>query len=319
MLMAAVAMCVGVVSLWAGGKGPQQGPKQIQVGTKQGSGPQPQSGSGGRKDSPPSLLQEGKDFYGSWIDPKARFVWINPGTFQMGSNSGTDPDRFSDEVPHRVTLTRGFWLLDHEVTQREYFWVTGRTPSYFKGDTARPVEQLSWNDAVAFCKLLTDLDRKNGVISADQAYRLPTEAEWEYAARAGSSGARYTVDGLGPADSLNRIAWWSGNSDTTKAVKGKKPNAWGLYDMIGNVFEFCSDWYGDYPISAVTDPAGSSSGSCRVIRGGSCFRDLVGQMLGTSPFDAYKVRSASRDKISPEGTSFGVGFRPALSRVRPPQ
>ena len=305
MLMAAVAMCVGVVSLWAGGKGPQQGPKQIQVGTKQGSGPQPQSGSGGRKDSPSGLSQEGTDFYGSWMDPKARFVWINPGTFQMGSNSGTDPDRFSDEVPHRVTLTRGFWLLDHEVTQREYSWVTGKTPSYFQGDAARPVEQVSWDDAVAFCKSLTDLDRAQGRIRADQAYRLPTEAEWEYAARAGSTGARYTVDGKNVVESLDLIAWHTGNSgSTTHAVKELKPNAWGLYDMMGNVWEWCSDWYGAYPSGSVTDPTGPSSGSFRVLRGGSW------------SFGARGVRSAVRGGSVPGHRSLNLGFRPALSSVR---
>ena len=269
-LMAVMVLSLGMVSVWAGGKGLQQGPKQTQVGTKQKSVSQPNTDSNQRKSSPPSLPQEGTDFYGSWIDPNARFVWINPGTFQMGSIKGTDPDRDFDEVPHRVTLNRGFWLLDHEVTQREYDWIMRKNPSKFKGDAARPVEQVSWDDAVAFCQKLTDLDRSLKKIGLDQAYRLPTEAEWEYAARAGSTGARYTVDGLGPADSLNEIAWWVDNSDSkTHAVRGKKPNAWGLYDMLGNVWEWCSDWYGDYPSGDVTDPKGPSSGSYRVFRGGS--------------------------------------------------
>jgi len=107
-LMAVMVLSLGMVSVWAGGKGPQQGPKQIQGGTKQKSVSQTNADSNGRKSSLPTPPQEGTDFYGSWIDPKARFVWINPGTFQMESTSGTDPDRYSDEVPHRVTLTRGF-------------------------------------------------------------------------------------------------------------------------------------------------------------------------------------------------------------------
>ena len=126
-LMAVVVLSLGMVSVWAGGKSPQQGPQQTQVGTKQKSVSQPNTNSNLRKSSPPSPAQEGTDFYGSWLVSgvrswtSVRFVWINPGTFQIGSTEGTDPDRDSDEVPHPVTLTRGFWLLDHEVTQREYF------------------------------------------------------------------------------------------------------------------------------------------------------------------------------------------------------
>ena len=305
-LMAVMVLSLGMVSVWAGGKGLQLGPKQTQVGTKQKSVSQPNTDSNQRKSSPPSLSQEGTDFYGSWIDPKARFVWINPGTFQMGSIEGTDPDRYNDEVPHRVTLTRGFWLLDHEVTQREYEWVMGNNPSRFTGDAAHPVEQVSWDDAVAFCKRLTDLDRSLKRIGLDQAYRLPTEAEWEYAARAGSTGARYTVDGLGPADSLNEIAWWMRNSNSKKhAVRGKKPNAWGLYDMLGNVWEWCSDWYGDYPSGDVTDPKGPDSGPGHVQRGGSYYDD-----------DRPKFRSASRAYSKANTRSDETGFRPVLSPVR---
>ncbi len=312
-LMAVMVLSLGMVSVWAGGKGPQPGPQQTQGGTKQKSVSQTNTDSNGRKSSPPSPPQEGTDFYGSWVDPKARFVWIKPGTFQMGSTSGTDPDRYSDEVPHPVTLTRGFWLLDHEVTQREYLWVMGNNPSQFTADTARPVEWVSWAEAVAFCERLTDLDRSQKKIGLDQAYRLPTEAEWEYAARAGSTGARYTVDGLGPADSLNEIAWWTGNGNyKTHAVKGKKPNAWGLYDMIGNVWEWCSDWYADYPSGSVTDPKNPSSPKTnlvflrpsRVVRGGS-FNET-----------AELARSAHRRAIEPYLRGPNIGFRPVLSSVR---
>jgi formylglycine-generating enzyme required for sulfatase activity len=303
-LMAVMVLSLGMVSVWAGGKGRQRGPKQTQVGTKQKSVSQLNTDSNQRKSSPPSPPQEGTDFYGSQIDPKARFVWIKPDTFQMGSIAGTDPDRQKNEVPHRVTLS-GFWLLDHEVTQREYDWVMENNPSKFKGDAARPVEQVSWYDAVAFCKKLTDLDRSLKKIGLDQAYRLPTEAEWEYAARAGSTGARYTVDGLGPADSLNEIAWYAGNSHSKgHAVRGKKPNAWGLYDMLGNVWEWCSDWYGDYPSGDVTDPKGPSSGTFRVGRGGSLSSD------------ARRARSANRERFIPGGRGGHLGFRPALSSVR---
>ena len=304
-LMAVMVLSLGMVSVWAGGKSPQRGPQQIRPVTKQDSVSQPNTDSNGGKSSPPSPPQEGTDFYGSWIDPKARFVWIKPGTFQMGSTPGTDPDRFSDEVPHPVTLTRGFWLLDHEVTQREYEWVMGKNPSVYKGDAARPVELVSWKDAFAFCEKLTGLDRDQGRIRADQAYRLPTEAEWEYAARAGSTGRRYTVDGKNVLESLDLIAWYSGNSGyTTHAVKELKPNAWGLYDMMGNVWEWCSDWYGAYPSGSVTDPTGPSSGSFRVLRGGSW------------SFGARGVRSAVRGGSVPGHRSLNLGFRPALSSVR---
>ncbi len=229
----------------------------------------------------------------------------------MGSNSGTDPDRGSDEVQHTVTLTQGFWLSDHEVTQGEYQTVMGNNPSYFTGDLNRPVEVVSWNDAVSYCQKLTERERAAGRITAQQAYRLPTEAEWEYAARAGTTGARYTVYGYDVAQSLDYIAWWNGNSRTdgwfshqTHPVKQKAANVWGLYDMLGNVFEWCSDWYGDYPSWSVTDPAGPGSGSYRVVRGGSWHND------------AKRVRSAFRDGNVPGDRGRNLGFRPALSSVR---
>ena len=118
------------------------------------------------------------------------FVWIKPGTFFMGSSSG-EPDRNSNEVQHTVTLTQGFWLYDHEVTQAEFQVLMGNNPSRFTGDLKKPVEQVSWNDAVKYCQKLTERKRAAGRITAQQAYRLPTEAEWEYAARAGTIGARH--------------------------------------------------------------------------------------------------------------------------------
>ena len=223
------------------------------------------------------------------------FVWIPPGTFVMGSPVGEE-GREPDEVQHTVTLTQGYWLSDHEVTQAEYQSVVGSNPSNWKGESL-PVETVSWDDAVAYCTKLTERERAAGRITAQQAYRLPTEAEWEYAARAGTTGARY--------GELDAIGWWSGNSgNQTHPVKQKAPNAWGLHDMVGNVWEWCSDWYGDYPTVAVTDPTGPSSGSGRVVRGGSWFND------------AGRVRSAYRDGIVLGDRDVTVGFRPALSSVR---
>lgn len=234
----------------------------------------------------------------------AGFVWIEPGTFVMGSPEN-ELGRYSIEAQHTVTLTQGFWLCDHEVTQGEYEALVGSNPSGFKGDPNRPVEGVLWNDAVDYCRRLTERERAAGRISAQQAYRLPTEAEWEYAARAGNSGPRY--------GDLNAIAWWGenygGNSrGTTHPVRQKQPNALGLYDMIGNVWEWCADWIEEYPAGSVVDPIGPPSGSSkwgsyRVIRGGSW------------RYPAQSARSAAR------GGAIGVriselGFRVALSSVR---
>ena len=233
------------------------------------------------------------------LDPRptgpAGFVWIAPGKFMMGSPV-SEPDRKSDEAQHTVTLTQGYWMSDHETTQAEYQLVMESNPSNWKGESL-PVETVSWNDAVAYCQKLTERERAGGRITSQQAYRLPTEAEWEYAARAGTAGPRY--------GELNSIAWWSGNSGSeTHAVKQKAANAWGLYDMLGNVWEWCGDRYGDYPTGSVTDPKGPSSGFDRVSRGG-CWLN-----------DAGQVRSAIRNRLPPGYLIIGFGFRPVLSDVR---
>lgn len=228
------------------------------------------------------------------------FVWIPPGTFVMGSPPGEE-GRWDDEVQHTATVTQGFWLSDHEVTQGEYQAVIGNNPSHFKGDLNRPVELVSWDDAVAYCQKLTDQERAAGRITPQQTYRLPTETEWEYAARAGTTGARY--------GELDAIAWWEGNSgNQTQPVKQKDPNAWGLYDMLGNAWEWCSDWYGAYPTASVTDPTGPSSGSGRVYRGGRWFNG--------GGYGPRYVRSASRNRLVPGNRLYDLGFRPALSSVR---
>ena len=251
---------------------------------------------------------EGQNFYNSFIGPKGPFVWIRPGTFQMGSIKGTDPDRWSDEDQHQVTLTRGFWILDHEVTQGEYQWVMGR-PLYFgfRGSNL-PVENISWFEANDFCKELTRKDRELNKIRNDQEYRLPTEAEWEYAARAGTTGARYTVDGKDVIASLDLIAWWDGNSSNqTHPVKTKRPNAWGLYDMLGNVYEWCGDRFGEYPTGPVTDPTGPPPGSgsnARMQRGGSWWHGAGSQRSANRAYNPASFRYNS------------LGFRPVLSSVR---
>ena len=221
--------------------------------------------------------------------------WVPSGRFTMGSPS-SEPDRSSDEVQHEVVLTRGFFLAETECTQGQWESVMGGNPSHFKG-SERPVEQVSWGEAVEYCRKLTDKQRAEGILPEGWEWRLPTEAEWEYAVRAGTAGARY--------GELDAIAWWSGNSGSeTHAVSQKAANAWGLHDMMGNVWEWCGDWYGDYPTGSVTNPTGPSSGSGRVLRGGCWF------------FDAGLARSAYRFWNDPGYRSGSLGFRPALSSVR---
>ena len=213
----------------------------------------------------------------------------------MGSPT-SEADRFDGEVQHSVTLTRGFWMSDHETTQAEYKSVMGSNPSRFNGLTL-PVEMVSWNDAVSYCAKLTARELAAGRIVAGQAYRLPTEAEWEYAARAGTTRAY--------AGELGSMGWYNVNSGSkTHAVKGKQANGWGLYDMHGNVWEWCADWYGDYPSESVTDPMGATSGSYRVIRGGSWL------------YGAGFCRSADRHGSGPGDRISGLGFRSVLSSSR---
>ncbi|MDB4353623.1 formylglycine-generating enzyme family protein, partial [bacterium] len=191
------------------------------------------------------------------------FKLIPAGTFIMGDASGED-----DETPHEVTLTKPFKMGVHEVTQAQYEQVMGVNPSKFKGADYPvqdyPVETVTWDDAVEFCRRLSELPAEK---EAGNVYRLPTEAEWEYACRAGTT----TMYSFGDDESdLRDYAWYlrcSGGG--THPVGGKKPNAWGVYDMHGNVWEWCQDWYGDYPSGSVTDPSGAKSGSDRVFRGGS--------------------------------------------------
>ena len=183
------------------------------------------------------------------------FAWIPAGEFRMGSTSSeADSD---EQLVTQVRISRGFWLGQYEVTQAEWQAVMGSNPSYFdECGRSCPVETVSWDDAQEF------IGRLNGR-SGGNRYRLPTEAEWEYAARAGTTGDRYTAN-------LDAIAWCGESllSGGTHPVGQKEANAWGLHDMLGNVWEWVEDWYDSYPGGAVTDPRGPGSGSDRVNRGG---------------------------------------------------
>lgn len=231
------------------------------------------------------------------------FVPLVPGCFRRGTRFGGEGGGI-DEIQHKVELKRSFLLASAPVTQAEYQAVMGTNPSRFQG-AARPVEQLSWLDAIAFCNALSRAEGLEEAYLVDGSdvrwkdpdcpgYRLPTEAEWEYACRAGSFGARY--------GKLNEIAWHAGNSDgQTHPVRQKRPNGWGLYDMLGNVWEWCWDRYGPYPVGRVIDPSGPASGSARVSRGGS-WRG-----------DARCARAARRNYENPIARRGGHGFRLALT------
>ena len=287
------------------------------------------------------------------------FVYIAPGTFTMGSPS-SEEGRGDDETQHQVTLTRGFYLQTTEVTQGEWQRVMGNNPSFFPTcGSSCPVDRVSWWDAVAYanarsrseglseCYVLSGCSgvAGSGAVTGDNVprygtgdytcssvsfsgvgctgYRLPTESEWEYAARAGTSGPAYVSGTLhgsecSPNAALARIAWfnvnslvsWESNSVAPSCSsterRGPQPvgrlqaNAWGLQDMLGNVWEWTHDWYGDYP-GSVTDPVGPSSGSYRVIRGGSWSSD------------ASLVRAANRNIDAPANRLNFLGFRLARS------
>lgn len=200
-------------------------------------------------------------------------AWCPAGTFMMGSNDGDD-----DEQPlHKVTLTKGFWMAKTEVTQAQWKSVMENNPSYYEGDNL-PVERVNWNDCMEFCQ-------KTGLM-------LPTEAEWEYACRAGTTGD------FGGTGRLEDMGWYRDNSDERQSVGQKQPNEWGLYDMHGNVEEWCWDWKDDYPSGAVTNPRGTGSDLYRVHRGGS-----------DSSIDE-DCRSAARSEDVPDIRLNDIGFRP---------
>ena len=212
------------------------------------------------------------------------FVWVSPGEFVMGSKPG---DGDSDERPDtQVTISRGFWMGKYEVTQAQWEAVMGDKPSRFKdcgGDC--PVETVRRNDAQEFIRKLNERERATGY-----EYRLPTEAEWEYAARAGTTGHRY--------GDIDLIAWYSGNSGSgTHPVGQKIPNAWGFYDILGNVNEWVGDWHARYPGGSVTDPTGPETSSYRVFRGGGWQNT------------ALSCRSANRLRILPSYRDSNVGLR----------
>ncbi len=224
-----------------------------------------------------------------------KMVYIKPGTFIMGSPS-EEPERDDDETQHMVTLTQGFYMGVTEVTQAQWEKVMGNNPSHHKDCDDCPVEEVSWQDCQKFIKKLNRIEGTG-------KYRLPTEAEWEYACRAGTTTPfdagrcllmdQANYDGKHPLPGCQKGLY----RGRTVPVASFAPNAWGLFDMHGNVWEWCQDWYGDYPSGHARDPEGPSSGSYRVFRGGSwnCY--------------ARGCRSASRSRYIPAYRGSDIGFR----------
>ena len=213
------------------------------------------------------------------VTPVSGMVWIRPGSFAMGSPSnelGRSGGSISAESPlTTVSITRGIWMGSRELTQGEWIALMTNNPSAHTGDTNRPVEMVSWNNCTDYCARLTIREQASGHIPANWTYRLPTEAEWEYAARAGTQTRFYFGDDpTGYAIATNYI-WYATNSvATTQRVGLKIPNQWGLFDMLGNVWEWCSDWQvgissGPLPGGAVINPQGATNGTFKILRGGS--------------------------------------------------
>lgn len=241
----------------------------------------------------------GEDEFGLWMaftyeGVRQAFRWCEPGMFLMGSPID-EPEREDNEVQHEVTLTQGYWIADTPVTQALWQTIMGDNPSEFK-ENENPVENVSWNDAQAF------IAKMNGM-KAELKLCLPTEAQWEYACRAGTAtpfswgeqidSSLVNCDGVVPYNN-GRESEYRGQ---TVAVKALPCNDWGLYQMHGNVWEWCQDGYGDYPSQPVIDPQGPESGAYRVLRGGSWLR------YGRS------CRSAARSDLDPSHRADNIGFR----------
>lgn len=221
----------------------------------------------------------------------ANMVKIDGGTFKMGVDEAVDDKAWDDEKPqHEVTLS-SFYLCKYEVTQRQWQAIMGKNPAYFKGEN-RPVECVSWDNCQEFIKRLNALTGRN--------FRLPTEAEWEYAARGGNKGRGFVYSG---SKNIDGVAWYAKNSGAQSHDVGtREANELGLYDMTGNVQEWCSDWYGPYKDEAQADPQGPGNTNHKVYRGGS-WND-----------NARFCRVSARDNwyAGPSGRFAFVGFRLAM-------
>jgi len=295
-----------------------------------------QAQEGGTSWTDPSVPTPNQRFYRALSVPApadTNLVFIQPGTFTMGSPAN-EAFRSSDETQHTVTISRGFWLGKFLVSQGDYLSVVGSNPSYFRNgkdgrlsggtgstitdELLHPVELVSWIDATNYCALRTQQERAGGLIPTNYVYRLPTESEWEYACRAGTTTAFYLGSGLQSGQAnfrgqyeydavLGEINNPSGiYLGITTPVGSYAANPWGLYDMIGNVWEWCQDWYDVYPGESVMDPQGPATGLYRVLRGGG-WSGVAGH-----------CRSANRSRGYPDGFNSGFpGFRVLLAPGQP--
>ena len=254
-----------------------------------------------QKDDPPSTeLLDTHNVKFAGIE----MIWVNPGEFQMGS-SFDSPVRIMDEKPHQVKITKGFYLGKYEITQRQYALVMEDNivelkprPSRFSGPSL-PVEQVSWKDVQEFCARLTYLERRDQRLRKGWAYCLPSEAEWEYACRAGSTSLYSWGDEI-----FLKNAAYRESAGRTKLIGQFPANRWGFFDMHGNVWEWVDDWYGDYNTEPQNDPEGAESGMSRVLRGGSWAN------LPTN------LRSAGRHYLPPNTRSPTTGFRICYKQVQ---
>ena len=241
----------------------------------------------------------GEDEYGIWMGftykgVKQLFRWIEPGEFSMGSPTD-EPERYDIEIQHTVSLTQGYWLAESTVTQALWQAVMNDNPSNFNGEN-HPVERVSWNDAQRFIETMNNMKPALKLC-------LPSEAQWEYACRAGTNTAfsfgiqinstQVNFDGNYPYNDGERSQY----REETVDVKFLPANPWGLYEMHGNVLEWCQDWYGPYSSEAVIDPKGPETGDNRVLRGGSWI------------YDGGYCRSANRSRRSPGRGRNDIGFR----------
>jgi len=257
-------------------------------------------------------------FYRAEISVPAGMAWIPAGTFVMGSPTN-EPDRSTNELQHTVTLTNGYFIGKYLVTQGSYLSLMDTNPSYFSTnggytqDLSLPVETVSWGDASNYCEALTAQQQASGQLLANWFYRLPSESEWEYACRAGTTNPFYSgggltstqanfdgeypyVAGVGTSNNVNGVFLGK-----TTNVGSYPANPAGLYDMAGNVWEWCQDWYGSYPTGSVINPLGPATGTNRVFRGGAL------NSIGAD------CRSAQRDSAAPTERLNTIGFRVVLS------
>ena len=247
----------------------------------------------------------------TWIldEIKLEMVYCPAGIFMMGSSTN-EQGRYNDEIQHEVIITKPFMIGKYPVTQKQYETIMGNNPSKFKRYN-NPIDSINWNEAISYCDKINFLYKAK--LPKGYLFYLPTEAQWEYACRAGTSNKLKNnkikiINNRALIDkncyTFNEVAWYDKNSNNnTHPVGHKKPNDWGIYDMLGNVWEWCMDWYGDYPNYAESDPIRTCQNTGRIIRGGSWKNNQ------------YCCRPSHRGSYSPTDCRDNIGFRIALVSI----